>query len=533
MLITATCQVAHPRLLGIGIDFLYHRTSPAFLPFTEMLTNFYALVGIYVGAHLLLLLGRMLWRITLARETHLAANWLREKIYQHVQFFPQEDLDRNFTTGNVMNLSTSDINAGKMIFGFTLVAACDVLFLGVFTVASMWSIDPQMAMGSFIIAPILFYGVTKLGKLEWQSHRRSQEFLSVFNENVGQAISTIKLQKITQTGKFWEKKLFTAASTFRTQRLHALFISLRYFPVLGCGVIISYLVLFLYGIGKVEAQAMTIGQFVTMQGLIFLLQDPIIELGFVVSEWQRASACLGRIAQVYNHPRDLAIQVTGDQGPEDYSTAKPLVAMKNVSFAYPHIDRLALKNFSMELYAGDRLGIIGQIGSGKTTLLKIMSGLLIGHDGAVHFAGRPFANYSHQLLRQQIALVGQKPFLFAQSIRQNLLLDQQLPDELLYHYLALVCFDQDLSQFPQGLDTQLGEWGINLSGGQKQRLCLARALIRRPRLLLLDDCFSAVDPQTEEAILQRLNVELNETAVVWVAHRRSTLKFCQRIEELG
>ena len=152
--------------------------------------------------------------------------------------------------------------------------------------------------------------------------------------------------------------------------------------------------------------------------------------------------------------------------------------------------------------------------------------------GSVELYGRPFSAYSHEHLRNYIGYVHQKPFLFADSIRVNVAVDGQLSDEEIWNFLELAGLKEDVEAFPDKLDTQLGEWGINLSGGQKQRLTLARALARRPQLLFLDDCLSAVDTITEEKILKNLDQHLKDVTLIWVAHRKSTLKYCNHTFEL-
>ena len=175
------------------------------------------------------------------------------------------------------------------------------------------------------------------------------------------------------------------------------------------------------------------------------------------------------------------------------------------------------------------MGITGEIGSGKSTLINILSGLERENRGVVKFKGLHFHSYDHNHLRKEIGIAHQKPFVFAKSIRENVSMDQNLNDEQVLHYLNLAGLKDDVLNFDNGLDTELGEWGINISGGQKQRLSLARVLARDPEVLLLDDCLSAVDTITEEKILSNLNHYMNDKTIIWVAHRESTLKYCDTI----
>jgi ATP-binding cassette subfamily B protein len=209
-----------------------------------------------------------------------------------------------------------------------------------------------------------------------------------------------------------------------------------------------------------------------------------------------------------------------------------ILDVKDLSYSFIESAPL-FSHLSFKLKKGGRLGITGAIGTGKSTLISILQGLereISG--GSVTFLGKPFSAYSHDHLRSYIGHVSQKPFLFADSIRHNVVMNSDLTDDEIWKYLDLAGLKDDVLNFPNGLDTELGEWGINLSGGQKQRLTLARAIAKKPKLLFLDDCLSAVDTITEELILKNLNIYLKDVTLVWVAHRKSTLKYCDQIFEL-
>ena len=206
--------------------------------------------------------------------------------------------------------------------------------------------------------------------------------------------------------------------------------------------------------------------------------------------------------------------------------------VKNLNYRYEDGSDLVIKDLSFQLGAKRRLGIMGPIGSGKSTLVNILCGMDRHFEGEVSIYGRNFSDYSHSELREHISVVGQKPFLFADTIRENVRLDRDLSDDDVWHFLNLAGLADDVRDFPEQLGTPLGEWGINLSGGQKQRLTLARALARRSQVYFLDDCLSAVDTVTEEKILNNLDREFKDQTLVWVAHRESTLKYCDQILEL-
>ena len=233
--------------------------------------------------------------------------------------------------------------------------------------------------------------------------------------------------------------------------------------------------------------------------------------------------------EVYEAPKEKYLL----EGKKEPILPGPIFTVQNLTFKYSEGLEPVFKDLNFELKEQGRLGLIGPIATGKSTLINILMGLERNFQGKVLFRGRSFDQYGHLELRHHIGHVSQRPFLFASTIRENLKLDRDMSDEEIWHYLKMAELLEDVRKFPQGLDTSLGEWGINLSGGQKQRLTLARALARTPSVLLFDDCLSAVDTVTEEKILKNIDREMKEVTLVWAAHRASTLKYCDRILEMG
>lgn len=532
VLLTDACQVLGTLTLGWVLDlFTGDQLVPVLFQSESQRTSFWLLFGVLALSRVFLTLGRMGWRIFLGRRTHVASAMLRRWIWERARFFKSEDLQQKWTKGLLMNASNSDVNAARFIFGFTLVALVDVLFLGVFTLWAMFSISVSLTFLSLAGLIFIPFVVKRLTDREMKKYQQAQDSLSEFNDLSSQVLSTIRLQRMTQTGPFWEKKLLESAETYRQERLSAVTTSLLFIPTMGTGSILSYLVLFGIGISYVLNGAMSIGDFVAMQGLIFLLQNPLMELGYIISDGKKGQTSLKRLNEIYTERIDPGLVRPGvEVGP-----VEDVLSLKEVSFSYQEQNHsgAVIDGMNLELRTGDRLGILGPIGSGKSTLIQIMAGLIRNHQGQVLFHGRSFDDYTHSELRSYIGIVGQRPFLFAASVRDNLGMDRKLTDEQCWFYLELAALKDDIELLEHGLETQLGEWGLNLSGGQKQRLTLARALARRPSLLFLDDCLSAVDTVTEEKILKSLDRELRGTTLVWVAHRSSTLKYCERLIDFG
>lgn len=525
---TNLMQVTWTRGLGWIIDFFSGDKFPDILKGDSQEETFTKIFIVLFISRIALFIGRWGWRITLARQTHYAAADLRRGIFKASRFFPRRDLDKKFTKGLLMNASTSDVNAARFIFGFTLVAVVDVVFLGIFTVWAMLSIHVGMTLWSLGVLLFLPFFVKKLSAIEIDRYTGAQEFLTVFNDLASQVVSTIRLQRLTQTGEFWRLRLEDTAEEYRRKRLEAVYTSLMYSPLMGAVYFVSYLVIFIMGIKLVFSGAMSIGGFMAMQGLIFLVQDPLFELGFIISDWQKGKKSLERLSEIFIHKKEDWLL------DKDGSPLKPqteVLRASNINFSYEE-GRPIIKNFNLSLKQGERLGIKGPIGTGKSTLVSILSGLERENEGEVLYCGKEFNEYDHHEMRKSVCFVPQKPFLFASTIRENICMDRDFSDDQVWHALEVAGLKKDVTDFPDQLDTPLGEWGINLSGGQKQRLTLARALARRPHLLFLDDCLSAVDTVTEDRILKGLDRELNDTTLIWVAHRNSTLKYCDRVIEM-
>lgn len=548
---TNAMQVVSTRNMGWIIDFFTGASLPGFLSGLDQTQTFYTLFAILLASSILVGVGRVGWRLTLARQTHEATAVLKEDLWDNVRFFKRRDLDDRFSKGFLMNASTSDVRSSRAIFGFTLVAVFDILFLGSLTIIAMCTIHLSLSLITFAALIIVPYFVRKLSHLEILRHENAQNYLGKLNDLASQVVSTVKLQRLSHTGGFWREKLVESSESYRQKRLLSAFTSLRYMPLMGGSSVLTYIILFSYGAFLVFQGSLSIGDFVAMQGLVFLLQGPLMELGFIVSEWRKGMTSLKRLNDIYDHEKESFL--LGNYNSEKLESIMTPVetsicSVENLSFTYPGTQFPIFRGLNFSLSVGERLGISGPIGSGKTTLVNILAGLeREGVEGQVYFQGRPISEYTHDYLREKIIIVHQKPFLFSTTIRENLLIDRdeirktnkRFPsneadeDEFLWFYLELAGLADDVRGFTHGLDTSLGEWGLNLSGGQKQRLTLARALVKAPVMLLLDDCLSAVDTMTEEKILSHLDRELKETTLIWVAHRESTLKYCTQFLRLG
>lgn len=527
VIVTNFTEVMIPKAMQWVIDLLQNNPKLTFLLHRPKIESFYLLVGFFFCILVVQGLARAGWRLTLGRQTHRISAPLKSLLWKRTRFFPKEQLDAQFTPGYLMNAATSDVNIARFLFGFTLIGTIDAIFLTCFTITAMMLIDVPLTLATLVVIPAMPFLIDKLARQERKLHHLAQEALAVFNTLTAQAVATVRLQRLTQTGKFWTNRLTDSATKYKTQRLAAIKVSLAFIPAWGSISVISYIILFTLGLKKLFSGQLSIGEFIALQSYVFILQGPIGEVGYIISEWQRALTSLRRLIYIYTQP--LAPELT-QQGSQQFGPGDAY-KITNLSFNYDKKDVIYYPDFSLK--KGGRLGITGPIGSGKSTLVQILAGLDHKFAGDLLFFSQDIRRYQHQFLRKTITLVPQKPFLFADSIKNNVAMDQTYSEDEIWHFLEIAGLADDVKQFPEGLQTQLGEWGINLSGGQKQRLTIARAIIRKPQVLLLDDCLSAVDTVTEQKILHAMDHVLDQTTIIWTAHRTSTLKNCDQILELG
>lgn len=519
--LTNITEVAIPKIIQFIVDSLSQKKE-IHLSLNQWILALLAVLSVQA-------IGRIFWRLALGQQTHQIGARLKSLIWDKVRFLPQRRLESDLSQGAIMNVATADVNSARFIFGFTLVGTTDFFFLLIFTSIAMLTINVELTLYCLAILPILPIFLDRLARRESRLHGAAQESLSELTDMCSQAVATIRLQKITNTTDFWREKLLEAARRYRTKRFEVVKTDYAFIPVTGIGPIVSYAVLLGLGLSKLENGTLSLGAFVAFQSYIFIIQGPLIELGVLISEWQRGFTSLKRVSDLVSQEEVPTLRTGGVEIPQANS---PLFEVSNLSFSFPKSDRTIIDKLSLQIAQGERVGIKGPIGAGKSTLLQILAGLERDFQGDVKLCGRDIREYQHTSLRHKLGFVPQKPFLFADTIRNNIRLNLDISDQDIWHALNLAGLSDDVAGFPQKLDTRLGEWGINLSGGQKQRMTLARALAARPEVIFFDDCLSAVDTQTEEQILRRLDEHFKNETLIWVAHRASTLKHCSRILEL-
>jgi ATP-binding cassette subfamily B multidrug efflux pump len=543
LLLANISEVLVPKFIQWSIDVVGGRAAPAFVAGESGLSGAPALRLLAAWLCVALLagfIGRIFWRQFLARRTHVAGRDLKVRMWRVLSFLPLRTL-RGYPMGDLMNRAIGDWNASRAIHGFTLVLTLDICFMTTLAVACMVSIDPVLTLYCLAIFPFLPRLIVRLAKLEKRQHAAAQVQLGELSDRIAQSLSSVRLTRATGSEAQWQTRLTADATEYAARRFAVVRTAWRIFPLGAVPTLIAYGILLVLGVQKIRSGALSVGQFVALQSYVLMLQASLMDLGDCIGEWQRGFASLTRLAEIFNL-QGIADRLRSRRLDPPVSTVGVELRLSRMTFSYDTEDvgktdvldsapssRPALDSVTLHVRPGEAVGIFGPIGAGKSTLLALAAGLIDPPSGTLTLDGADASTMSRDWFAANAALVPQRSFLFAGTIRGNLELDEKLADDVLWDVLRLVRLEGDVRAFPGGLDARIGEWGLNLSGGQKQRLALARALLRRRRLYLLDDCLSAVDAATEAAILEGLRLRIGSATLIQVAHRRSTLKSCDRL----
>ncbi len=511
-------QLYVPRLIKFAVDDLTAGTATSRSLLILGLAIF-GLAAVMAGL-------RILWRPMLFGYARAAERDLRRSLFDHMQGMHLGYLNDN-PPGELMARATNDLNNIRMAAGMGMVAAVDGFFMGLAALGFMLYISPLLTLLAILPMPAVVLLTRAQSKKMHQGYIDVQESFSAMTEQVREVLSGIRLVKayglagremgrLAKSGRgYLEFNLNLARVLGLFFPMMALFTNLGLAVVLGAG-----------GTMTVFGQ-ITPGDYVAFSAYLNMLTWPMMALGWVVSLIQRAKASLGRVDQILSAQPEVNDPVRPESLPGD----QPLdLAVRGLSFTYPGERQRALKEVSLSLPAQGKVAVVGRIASGKSTLLHLMTRLYEPAPDSIYLAGVDVRKLRQEDLRSRVVLVTQEAFLFSASVRFNLTLGKPgASEEEMWAALRAADLAEDVEALPQGLDSQLGEKGLNLSGGQRQRLALARALLVDPPILLLDDPLSAVDTETEGRILATLGQLRQGRASLMVSHRLTSVAFADRI----
>ncbi len=512
VLLSNVFEVLVPLIIREAVDGLQEgATMRDFFGYGAMVVGVTALSGIF----------SFITRQTIIVASRKMEYELRNDFYAHLQTL-SISFYNNTTTGDLMAHTTNDINQVRNFLGPGIMYSTSTFIRFVIILAIMLSINPVLTLLALLPLPLISVIVFYIGRIVHKKTIRIQEQFSNITSRAQENLSGIRVIKaftreqfeIDQFKNLGEEYYRRNMGLIRTQSLTR--------PVLYLLVGISLIIVLWYGGLSVIDGRMTLGDVTAMMIYLGMLIWPMIAFGWVFNIIQRAAASMGRLNKIFDKQPDII------DGPETDHSIKDLhgnITFKNVSFSYPGAYEPALKNIKLDIPAGKTVGVIGFTGSGKSTLVSLIPRLYDIADGEILIDGKPIKKIPISTLRSHIGYVPQETFLFSESIRENIAFGQNGTEKHLVERVADIAhLSGDVDDFPKKFDTIIGERGITLSGGQKQRASLARALARDPKILILDDAFSAVDTYTEESILSRLRDEIRERTTFLISHRISTVK---------
>ncbi len=507
-----------PLELGSAIDALAE-------PSPESLS----VVGVHVARVLLLALlvavgGYAMRRLLGSASTRIEYD-IRTKYFDHLLTLPLSFYQTQ-RTGDLMARATNDLNAVRIFFTYGIRGIVETSLIFVFSITIMCSMDWKLSLWVLTPLPLMSLFIIRMASLVHTRFKAIQEFFGEMSNFIQENVSGIRVIKAfvqgpAQTEQFQDLNIEYLRRNNELIRTRAVYRPLSFLIAsLGLG-----LNLWLGGKAVIDGQ-LSIGDFVAFNAYLTLLIQPISYMGWVIDRFQRALVAMRRINEILEIEAD--IEDAGGIAGDGHKTAGQL-EFKGVGFSYG--DQLqALRGIDLTIRAGSTLGVIGRVGAGKTTLARLIPRLVEATEGEILLDGKPLQAWPLDELRQRIGYVAQVPFLFSTTMATNIAYGSAQADREQVHQAGEEAqVGADIEAFEQGYETVVGERGVTLSGGQKQRTTLARALLRRPSILILDDALSAVDTNTETAILGHLRQIMADRTTILIAHRISTLRNADHI----
>lgn len=524
-----------PQLPG-SISFLAELTggSTAFsesIDSYDRLADFLVQVGIvlavlYIVVYLIKGVFLFFTRQTIIVMSRLIEYDQKNEIYAHYQKLSMAFYRRN-NTGDLMNRISEDVSKVRMYLGPAVMYTLNLIVLVVFVVVKMFMVDPELSL--YALSPLPFmsvaiYYVSNSINKRSEAVQRQQSALSSL---VQDSISGIRVIKSYNREKQRQTQFTSESDNYKMTALSLVKVDALFMPIITLLVGLSTVLTIYIGGMKVNAGELEVAQIFTFVFYVNMLTWPFASVGWVSSLVQKAEASQERINAFLNEAPEIANPSAAPM------TLNGRIEFRNVSFTYPESGVNAIKKLSFKIEPGQTLAITGRTGSGKSTLANL---LLRHYDvdlGVILVDGCPIADLNLEALRKQIGYVPQEVFLFSDSIRNNI--GFGVDGQGTEYDAAVITAAKDagvhenIIDFPQEYATKLGERGLNLSGGQKQRISIARAIIKDPKILIFDDCLSAVDTQTEELILGNLRRLMNGKSSIIISHRISTIKHADLI----
>jgi ATP-binding cassette, subfamily B, multidrug efflux pump len=470
---------------------------------------------------------------------------MRNDLFRHL-----ESLDYSFyqrtRTGDIMAKATNDLNAVRMLLGPAIMYSANTIVFTIGALIFMVSISPKLTLWAFLPLPIASIIVQYFGR---QIHERFERIQAMFSDISARAQENFSGVRVIRAYAQEDAEI----ANFETDNREYIKRSLRYVRIMGMlwptlETMLGFAIVLVLWLGGREVLKghINVGDFVAFNTYMVQLTWPVIALGWVIGTFQRGTASLGRIDEILQVKSaiqdDLSVvsvapgtPIRGEIEFRDLTYGYPADMNPGSSTVAPTLQRgtPVLDNVNLKIPAGTSLAIVGPTGSGKSTLVDLIPRIYDAAPGMILIDGRPIREYPLEWLRRNIGFVPQETFLFSDTIRENIAFGaENASDQDIREAAEAARIAGDIESFPDKYDTMVGERGITLSGGQKQRTAIARAIIRNPRILVLDDALASVDTQTEDQILNHLREVMKDRTTIFISHRVSTVRNADRIAVL-
>jgi len=503
-------------VLRFAVDDLYKGVTAAKLGRYAVILFVIALVGgafKYLMRHLVIGISR-----------HVEFD-LRNDLFAHFLRLPVQYFQRH-RTGELMSRATNDLAAVRMMVGPGLMYLVNTLAVGSAAVFLMLAISPRLTLYALLPLPIMSLSVWFFGDRIHRGFEATQAQFALLSARVQENLSGVRVVRSFAR----EDRELEEFGALNRQYLDKSFGLIRHWgffhPWLAFLSGLAGLLALYVGGREVIKGRITLGEFVAFTVYLAMLNWPMYALGWVVNLWQRGIASLQRLDDI------LKIESAIQSSPQAIApdVCRGAIEFRNLTFTYPDADRPALVDVSIDVPAGRTVAIVGRTGSGKSTLLSLLPRLFDPPPGTVFLDGVDIRDYDLDWLRARLAIVSQETFLFSATLEENIAMGvERIERDEVLHAARVAQLDGDVLQFPKTYQTMIGERGITLSGGQRQRTAIARALARNAQVVLLDDCLSSVDAQTEESILTGLRAETRNRTTLLVSHRVSAVRHADLI----
>jgi len=505
-------EVIPPMVLGSAIDNIFLGS----LTF-KTLWMYVAILG---GGAILNYGITYVWQYQLFGGAFIVEKMLRSRFMNHLLKMTPTFFEKN-RTGDLMARGTNDLRAISMTAGFGILTLFDSTMYMITILLTMgFLVSWKLTFAAVLPLPILAWIITVLGNKIHTRFTAAQDVFGDMNDRVLESVSGVRVTRAYVQEKASEADFQKMTEDVYQKNIHVERIDALFNPATKVITGISYIIGLSYGTYLVFHQEISLGLLVSFNVYLGMLTWPMFAIGELINIMQRGNASLDRVQETLNHEEDVKDPVVPKMIEQPES-----IQLTDVTFRYPSSKTNNLANLNVHIKRGATIGVVGKTGSGKTTFIKQFLREYPLGDGDIYISDINMKEQSKEQIRRWIGYVPQDHVLFSRSVRENILFGDDLATEAdLKKAIYLAYFEKDLEMLPEGLETLVGEKGVALSGGQKQRISIARALIKNPELLILDDSLSAVDGKTESRIIRNIRNERSGKTTIITTHRLSAIE---------